>query len=485
MGAGVMCACYSSQMENILKKQSRANGTPVPQKLDSARVRDRRYAAGIASGLSILAFIFFAILAPKGFLFGDVPGYAEQMAAWDLGITTVHIGYIALGGVVTHLFPFDAALVLNLMSAVLAALCVGLASSIAYTITGKLSSCVAGVALLGMPIFMYHGVFAEIYIAQLFFFLLSVQFCLWDRPLASGVSFAFAFLITPSTILTVPFIVLLRPKKQFLLRWALSAFAVAAVVLAPNYKDFLWGGGGRGVLNLQAGELNLAGALSKEWGELGEVRSLPLLAFAATGLWALWASPKRRQYVLAIACLWLIPFIFGEKYFDVPVQIPFYALMAVSVGIGFSRLVHAGSKSVVMRVAVAAAACLAVILPAIPAYSTTEMWAEQTVSFRSDVLIMREQVGVGDLVIAGWPQDRIARYDVSNRDLVWVDSEQLFGALGADVQAEAVGTVNAAIDKKSPIWLIDNPGVVPSLTASGYQISVVGDSGILLAESAE
>jgi hypothetical protein len=192
-----------------------------------------------------LALAVLVQLVPNAFMYGDAPGYTRQMTEGDhdLWVETIHVGYTLVGHLFTRLLPGDPVYAVNLMSAVFGALCVGLVTSIANKLAGKLSAGIAAaLALVCVPEFVLHSVFAELYIVQLAFFLLSTLLLLWDRPIASGLAFAWAFLVTPSTVLALPLIVFWRPDGRFLLKWAVSGSVLALAVLAPNYRDYLWGG---------------------------------------------------------------------------------------------------------------------------------------------------------------------------------------------------------------------------------------------------
>jgi hypothetical protein len=63
-----------------------------------------------------------------------------------------------------------------------------------------------------------------------------------------------------------------------------------------------------------------------------------------------------RRFTLAIAGAWLVTFVFGEKFADVPVQLPVYCLAAILAGIGLMRFARAGWLAIVL--CLAAAVCV-------------------------------------------------------------------------------------------------------------------------------
>ncbi len=394
----------------------------------SARGHRLSRSAALGCALAVvLSFTVFALLAPSGFFNGDAAVYAEQILSSNLQIRTIHIGYYAMGIVFTRLLPLDTPLALNLMAALLGALSTGLVASVAYTISGRLSAAItSAAALMCMHVFVNNSVFAEIYIAQLFFFLLCVQFCLWDRPAIAGLSFACAFLVTPSTVLSVPFILLLRPQKRFILRWAFWAAVPPALVLLPRYRDFLWGP--IGMLNLQPGDVTLGRALPKEAREAGGLSIVLLSLFSITGLATLWASRSRRHIALGVVSLWLLPFLLGERYSDVPVQLPLYAMLAVSVGIGLARLLYSWPGERIVPIAALGLLALALLIPGIRTYPMIQLRSEFVGLLQRELRAMARRVQGNDVVVAEWPADRIAKYELGDRPgLVWVDAGHLYG----------------------------------------------------------
>ena len=123
-------------------------------------------AAATAAASATVALVVFGLLVPHGFLNGDAPVYAERIATRSLGNGSVHLGYYLAGLFFTRLLPIDPPLALNMMSAIAAALCVGLVVTISYTTTGRVSAGIAAAAtLVALPVFAENAVFAGALIA--------------------------------------------------------------------------------------------------------------------------------------------------------------------------------------------------------------------------------------------------------------------------------------------------------------------------------
>ena len=428
-------------------------------------------AAATAAASATVALVVFGLLVPHGFLNGDAPVYAERIATRSLGNGSVHLGYYLAGLFFTRLLPIDPPLALTMMSAIAAALCVGLVVTISYTTTGRVSAGIAAAAtLVALPVFAENAVFAEIYIVQLLFFLLCVQLVLWEWPVAAGLAFGCAFLVTPSSIFAAPFVVLLAGDRRSAMRGAAAGALLAAVAILPNYRDYLWGG--IGVLHLQAADVSALTALPKEARELGGLRALPLAALAGIGLWTLAISSKRRVMAIGIGVLWTLTWIAGERYSDVPVQLPFYAMMSVACGVGVARLLHATKGRQALAASISVAALLALLLPASIAYPSVRNRSVMVDAFRGEIRTMAQQAKAGDVVIAKWPTDRIARYylDVGPR-MEWIDYAALLDLTGVQAQTEAMARLDAALAYKRRLWLIDTPQAGGYLESRGYSVA--------------
>jgi len=416
------------------------------------------------------AFAGLLFLVPQGFLNGDAPVYAERIDNIVLNDTTIHIGYYLLGILVTRARPLGTPLALNILSALAGALCVALAGSIAYTITGRLSATfAAAAALMCLPVFLENAVFAEIYVVELVFFMAAVQLALLDHAIAAGVAYGCAILITPSAVLCAPFFALLRPKLRFVLIGAATTAAVTAIAVLPHIHDYLWGG--IGLLNMQAPDTTMGTTPAKELRELGGVRFALLAVFSAVGIWVVAASPKRRHLAWAIGALWLVPFLVGERYADVPVQLPLYAMLAVMAGVGLARLVHPWPSAKMVPTGAVAAFAAAVVLSASAAIPAQVGRAELVDSFHGDIVAMAADASRGDAVLAKWPTDRIAKYYLNQGPMLeWFDYQMLARTEESDLRDEEWRRLEATTAAGYTVWLVDTPQAREYLESKGYAV---------------
>lgn len=418
-----------------------------------------------------LSFLVFVSLIPRAFVYGDAPAYTRQMLDGDLWVETIHVGYAIIGYLFTMAVPGDPVYAVNLMSAIFGALCVGLVTSIAQKLAGHLAGGVAAaLSLLCVREFVFHSVFAELYIVQLFFFLLSVLLTLSDKPVASGLAFAWAFLVTPSTILALPLFLFWRPERRFLVRWVAAAAALIVAIVAPNVRDYLWGY--RGLLNMSAADLTMPAAIEKEWLELGGWRFLVVGAFSVVGLTAMARSAEHRPFAAGIASLWVLGFFLGERYQDVPVQLPFYSMLAVASGFGFAYLLRAwkgrralqGAALLVLVAGVALS--LGTLLPHVAQQSR---FAE---ALREDIRAMADEMQPDDVAVYVWPGAPIAQYELDSAPSAWIDYALLSGLGGESQYQQSWGDLEAAIANRRRVWLVLTPApAIEYLEGRGYQLA--------------
>jgi hypothetical protein len=197
------------------------------------------------------------------------------------------------------------------------------------------SAWLAPAALFGNAVFVENASQAEIYSAQTCFFVLAVFWFLRDSRLTSG-ALALAFLVTPSTLLQAPGLFFLRRPSWRTLSHFLLAGIFGLLAISLTLHDYLWGD--RGLLQAQGQSLPLTRIVMKEGFELfAFLAFLPLLAL---GLAHALRRPELRPLVLALAGGWLGGFIFGERFADVPVQLPIWTLASLLAPLGALELLE-------------------------------------------------------------------------------------------------------------------------------------------------
>ena len=123
----------------------------------------------------LISFVLFALSSPGALPNGDAALYLQQILSLDVSQRTTHIGYYLIGIPFIHFLPFASDYSLNLMSCLCGALCASLLFLITLFITrSRLISLVACFILVTTNVFAHNAVFAEVYVPQLFFFLLAL-----------------------------------------------------------------------------------------------------------------------------------------------------------------------------------------------------------------------------------------------------------------------------------------------------------------------
>jgi hypothetical protein len=295
-------------------------------------------------GLAALAV--FASLCPDALSSGDPAVYLDQMASHQFGGRTVHLGYLWLGAAYVSVFPATD-LSLNLLHAVLGAVAVMLVGGITAQLTDRPATVGAACLTALVHLMVMNGAtHAEVYVPQCVFLLAACLLAMRPSPgrpalLLIAVFLAMAVLITPSSLFLVPTLALLRPKlRDLILIFSLGAL-LTVLALSGSWDDYLLSP--RGLLEVGEG-IDLMTALQKEVYELFRGFG-PLLAFLLAGVVAGLKrgvtdanSPLRRRFVVAVATLFVVNLVIGERFPDVPVQLPAYFLAMVLVALGVEWL---------------------------------------------------------------------------------------------------------------------------------------------------
>jgi hypothetical protein len=422
----------------------------IQQRFSHTIHRPDRQTVLIASACGAAAFVLLLLFTPHGFELGDAPYYAEYIAARELGYASKHIGYYLLGIAFTSIVPLEFNYSLNVLSALTGAISVGLAASVAYTLSGKKTAMLGAAVLMMTPYtFVTSAVNAEVYAPQLCFFLLSIQLALLTKPVAAGLSYAAACLITPSTVLLAPFMATLLSRRKDLLLAAAATMLPVLAVLAPVLGDFLWGP--HGVIGLPPGNLTLWTGLWKEWWEL---RGFSLgLVFVGLGLWALIRSRSHRLFLAALFAVWLLSLLLGEHYSDVPVQLPLYGMFSVIGGIGFAWTAHRLQRTRLTTIGLTAA----LVAIGVVAGSTTYVRvAEETAcanTMRESFEEMERCAQSGDVAVAPFSVALLGRYYLGEDEVVWVTDDALAGKSGADERAASERKLQGALLARKCVYL--------------------------------
>lgn len=307
----------------------------------------------------------FLLLAPTGLPNGDAAVYAQQVLAADFASRPVHLGYYLLAALLC-LFQDVPDYYFNWISGLFGAGTLALVYSLARLYLRQDESArpeppapagkgatrspkgrfrgagglalAAPAALFGNAVFLENAVHAEIYAAQTFFLLASLLLFLRGRLVAAGLCLGVAGLVTPSAVFFAPALLLARrPRPAGLLVVAATALAVVLLPILPLLGEYLHGDRGLLAATRQGmGPLQIA---AKEVFEVG-VGFLAFLPLLALGAWRAATRPALRPFLAALAAVWAATLFFGERFADVPVQLPTYTLAAVLAALGAAELVQ-------------------------------------------------------------------------------------------------------------------------------------------------
>ncbi len=423
-------------------------------------------------GMFLFAFALFSVIAPNGLANGDAALYEQQIAHFDFSQRTIHLGYYLLGIPFIHLLPLPADYALNLMNCFFGSLSIVLIFLIGLTVSKNfLVGLVASICLLTNYIFVYNTVYAEVYIPQLFFFLLSFQLVLSQKAVFAGISFALSFLISPSAIFGLPCLTLLLRGRKQLIHFFTAAFLLVTFPLALYVDDYLFGG--RGLLKALQGQMSVKQVFFKESKEFlsGLIFYLP---FILAGSAQLIQDKGLRRLGAAIFSLWLITFLFGERFGDVPTQLPTYALFCFIGGLGFFYLARlCNGRWPVIKCSLYLLLIICTSMTFILTFRRIDDTNRSLIEYRNTVAALNHRALPHYLVVGEWTPGILFEHYLFQRSYtgVWINTEWLSGDWGLLKQKESINKLNTAIYSRREIWLLDNnPSLFSHLQKHGYTI---------------
>lgn len=426
----------------------------------------------LCAGLFLVSLAFFAFLSSNALINGDAALYQQQIVNFDFAQRTVHLGYYLLGSPFIHMLPLPDDYALNLMNCFFGALCSVLIYLTALAITQNHRAALLSVTvLLTNYLFVVNAAYAEVYLPQLFFFLLAIQLVLRERSIPAGVSFALSFLVTPSALFGLPFLLLLQRDRRAMVQLTTTALLLVLPAILPRWDDYY--GGGRGILKAVSTGWPIQAALAKEAGELF-TSMLCYAPFLLAGVLYIVRTRRLHRFGAALLSLWFCSFIFGEKFGDVPVQLPTYVLLSPVVGLGVIFLLGLARKR--SAHAVSALYLFIILAVGITGFFTIRRMAETTRSlneYRTTVLAIDRSAHPDYLVLGGWSQGILFEHYVLQRSYtgVWINTEWLAGDWGEAMHNKSRAQLERARSSGREMWLLDaDPSPLSALSKQGYVI---------------
>ena len=329
------------------------------------RLTGRLSAASTGRAASVGVFLFFVLLfVVHASLLrpllqnGDSAVYNQQIDDHDLSHRSTHVGYFALGMLFNELLPFSTDLNMNVMLLV-----VGFLGLAALYFTAKLWSRSRLVALtsvvlaLGLPSQVRGMLLSEVDGVSVAFVAMAFACFVRGATWIAGLLFGFSVLVTPLSgpllvlfLLCVPVrragaLGVLAQHAKRLARFGFAALLVFVPAILLVYRDYVHGP--RGLLHAPRSAMSvpqrIAHSVHFMSDELGY--ALPLCAVAVVlclkspRLW------RTGQPALALLCSMLVTAVVGDRFMDVPVQLPNLVLLGILPAIAYGqsgRLVRVG-----------------------------------------------------------------------------------------------------------------------------------------------
>jgi hypothetical protein len=427
----------------------------------------------LSSLLFLCLFFYFALLAPRLLTSGDAALYLQQIRDLDFTHRTVHLGYYLSGVPFIHLLPLPPDYALNLMSGFYAALSISALFLINSLLTeSRMASFAACLILFTNPLFTSNAVFAEVYGAQLFFFLLSMVLLLYNKPAFAGISYAVSFLITPSAIFGLAMLFPFRKERPLLTRFAISALIIIIAIASAFASDYLLGG--RGLLKASRASLAISAAFLKEYREFFSTM-LWHVPWLIAGAIEMIRCSRYRDWGLTIFCIWLFTFIAGERFGDVPVQLPSYALMCIVAGLGFQSVVNVlPDKSRMATAAVYLFMIISVTYSGIITRNHIMAISARFEEYRTTVYALKHAAQPDFIAVGPWTEGILFEHYLCGASYtgMWINAEWLAGTWGDAKRAQSREAVNRAIQDRKELWLLqyDAP-LFSTLQKRGYRIN--------------
>ena len=494
-----------------------------------ARALDRTRAAAVVIGVMVLSFSILANWAPLGLPNGDAAVYAQQIQQQRFDERSVHLGYYLWAAALNGFRDDFSDRALNLVSAGFGAATIGLLAWMSMLAVGSpLAGGVAAVVALGHLTLVENWVWAEVYGPQTFFLVAAFLAMGIGRSVVAGVLLANAVLISPSSLLLVPALCLLRPDWRSVMRLGVSGGAITLLAILPVWQDYFYGN--RGLLKASGVSVDIKMAVLKESVEVifGVFAFLPFLALA---FWALLRRQRLRPLLLVLGVLWAPSFFLGERFRDVPVQLTLWALLVPLIVLGaweladqLERSRSAGARwlalwmaggmwvliplfliarrqvdqlttvpqhlvivGLVVGGALVGAWILAVKWRPIPhmlvvvavAAVINLTWVSLLIqdengaidSYRSEVVALGKTAGPGYRVVGTWDRGILLEHYLFQRSYTdtWINLAQLEGRWGEEDRAAAWSSWQEAVEAGNEIWLLDNyPDQIQHLQQKGY-----------------
>jgi hypothetical protein len=295
--------------------------------------------------VTVLLLLSHSWLLGQAIQNGDGAVYNDQIEQRIVAMRTTHVGYMLLGILTNTMLPFDVERNMNIMCLAFAA--VGGAALFRISQSLGASRAVAAIApllALAIPAYLRGAVLAEVDVVACSLILVAIALWLRGHVAAAGGAFGVGMLVTPITALSLP-ILIFTPRLQ---RGApgraathlrdVALFGGVALACYLPLVGFFWHDywyGGRGLLHAPREPWNVHQHIA---------RSIAFLVSSATQwLWLALAATlagfvSGAPLSVGVAVALVVTASVGERFLDVPVQLPQLCVLATFAVVVVGRL---------------------------------------------------------------------------------------------------------------------------------------------------
>jgi hypothetical protein len=331
---------------------------------------------------------------------GDGAVYNDQIEQRILAMRTTHVGYMLLGISANTILPFDVERNMNIMCLAFAAVGGAALFRIAQSLGASRGvAAMAPLLALGIGAYLRGAVLAEVDVVACSLILVAIALWLDGRVAAAGGAFGLATLVTPITALSLPLVIFTpRRRRGAPKRWTghlrdVALFGGVALACYLPLVGFFWHDywyGGRGLLHAPREVWDVRQQIARSIAFLGSSASQWLwLALAATLAGIVSGAPLS----VGVAAALVVAGSVGERFLDVPVQLPQLCVLAAFAVVLVGRLPTRGLRWSALLILWAATAW--------PTYSKVAEEVREDVDNRETYRAMAEQTP--KMILAGVP----------------------------------------------------------------------------------
>ncbi|HEY3256964.1 MAG TPA: hypothetical protein VGJ91_23570 [Polyangiaceae bacterium] len=295
----------------------------------------------VAVAFLILLLLLATLLRPV-LQNGDSAVYNQQIASRILRDRTTHVGYIALGIIFDTVLPFSTDMNMNVMSLTFGVAGLYAVYSAAHVLNrSRWASGLAVLLALALPSELLGMLLSEVDIVSASLVAVAYACFLNELTVIAGLVFGLSVLVTPlSGPLLSVFVLTVSVSEEGpgrgaarhfvrLVRFGTAALVVYLPPVSLYYQDYVYGS--RGLLHAPRAALSLLERLTHSgafiWQEACFL--IPLYVLGTVGCFASGRGWRTGQPAIALIVSVGLMALVGERFLDVPVQLPNLVLLAI------------------------------------------------------------------------------------------------------------------------------------------------------------